>query len=298
MTTAAVVLQKATSQLGYREGPKNNETKYATWFGRFQFEPWCAMFVSWVAKMTGAKGIPHTASTLAGVRYFKRHGRWHEGTAGIRRGDIVYFRWRRGDRIRHVGIVESVRGRDVICIEGNTQPGRRGNQSDGGGVRRRVRRANVIAGYGRPLYSEAAAAPKAGRFLFMGSEGDDVLELQKLLGFTDEDDLDGVFGPVTKQRVVDYQTAHGLTVDGVVGPETMRHLLHSNHVPWRVDGPGNRELTALLQHLVTKRGRKTLVDGQFGSDTKAAVQAFQRTSKLPETGIADGATWDKLCGVS
>lgn len=297
MSTAALVLQKATSQLGYREGPKNNETKYATWFGRFQFEPWCAMFVSWVAKMTGTKGIPHTASTLAGVRYFKRHGRWHEGTAGIRRGDIIYFRWQRGDRVRHVGIVESVRGRDVICIEGNTQPGRRGNQSDGGGVRRRVRRADVIAGYGRPLYSEVAAAPKAGRFLFMGSEGDDVLELQKLLGFTEEEDLDGIFGPITRQRVIDYQTIHGLLIDGVVGPETLGHLQRNQRVAWQLDGPGNNELTSLLQHLVTKRGRPTKIDGVFGNDTRAAVKVIQRNHKLPETGVADRVTWDRLCGV-
>ena len=46
--------------------------------------------------------------------------------------------------------------------------------------------------------------------------GDDVAVVQKKTGA----DPDGVFGPVTQMHVVSFQSAHGLTADGIVGPET------------------------------------------------------------------------------
>jgi peptidoglycan hydrolase-like protein with peptidoglycan-binding domain len=33
---------------------------------------------------------------------------------------------------------------------------------------------------------------------------------------------DGVFGPVTQVHVVNFQFHHGLTADGIVGPQTAR----------------------------------------------------------------------------
>jgi len=46
--------------------------------------------------------------------------------------------------------------------------------------------------------------------------GDDVAVVQKKTGA----DPDGVFGPVTQMHVVSFQSDHGLTADGIVGPET------------------------------------------------------------------------------
>jgi hypothetical protein len=51
-------------------------------------------------------------------------------------------------------------------------------------------------------------------------EGDDVGVVQKKTGA----DPDGVFGPVTQRHVVNFQSHHGLTVDGIVGPQTARVL--------------------------------------------------------------------------
>lgn len=49
-----------------------------------------------------------------------------------------------------------------------------------------------------------------------GAHGAVVMDLQKLLGLPQ----DGDFGPATEKEVREYQVAHGLHADGVVGPYT------------------------------------------------------------------------------
>lgn len=56
-----------------------------------------------------------------------------------------------------------------------------------------------------------------------GSKGDDVIKLQRLLGF-DEKDVDGIFGNYTDKAVREFQASHGLVADGVVGPKTWEAL--------------------------------------------------------------------------
>jgi peptidoglycan hydrolase-like protein with peptidoglycan-binding domain len=50
--------------------------------------------------------------------------------------------------------------------------------------------------------------------------GDDVTVAQKKTGAA----TDGVFGPVTQIHVINFQSHHGLTADGIVGPQTPRVL--------------------------------------------------------------------------
>lgn len=49
-----------------------------------------------------------------------------------------------------------------------------------------------------------------------GSKGPDVQFWQKFLGIT----VDGKFGPATETATKNYQTAHGLKADGIVGANT------------------------------------------------------------------------------
>jgi hypothetical protein len=148
MTTAAQVISVARSQIGYKEGA-NNDTKYGKWYG-LNNNPWCAMFVSWVASKAGAsKIIPKHAYTPAGAQWFKDRGQWHSSP---RAGDIVYFDFP-GDgvnRISHVGIVEAVlKDGSIITIEGNTNSA---GSREGNGVWRKIRKTG-IKGYGRPKYT-------------------------------------------------------------------------------------------------------------------------------------------------
>lgn len=53
-----------------------------------------------------------------------------------------------------------------------------------------------------------------------GSSGENVKQLQSLLGITS----DGIFGPKTKQAVIDFQRKNGITADGIVGPQTAQLL--------------------------------------------------------------------------
>ena len=58
-----------------------------------------------------------------------------------------------------------------------------------------------------------------------GASGDSVKELQNLLNQNGANlEVDGVFGPNTQSAVVNYQQSKGLTVDGMVGNETMGAL--------------------------------------------------------------------------
>ena len=55
----------------------------------------------------------------------------------------------------------------------------------------------------------------------LGSEGEMVALIQKKLGLTS----DGVFGKVTQKSVMEWQMDHGLTPDGIVGPQTMQKMI-------------------------------------------------------------------------
>lgn len=88
-------------------------------------------------------------------------------------------------------------------------------------------------------YSKGAVAapikPATG-MLRLGSEGTRVRELQVLLrraGYTVG--VDGDFGPATKKALMAYQADHGLTVDGVAGPETMA-MIKANMQPTETPG--------------------------------------------------------------
>ena len=67
--------------------------------------------------------------------------------------------------------------------------------------------------------------PPAGR-LSVGDSGANVVALQKALAALglNVGQPDGSFGPTTKAAVAAFQTAHGLTPDGIVGASTAQTL--------------------------------------------------------------------------
>lgn len=70
-------------------------------------------------------------------------------------------------------------------------------------------------------------SPGSRRTLYQGMSGTDVADAQTKLNAADADpvlELDGLFGPLTRQEVIDFQRANDLQVDGIVGPQTWGHL--------------------------------------------------------------------------
>ena len=149
--TVAAVLEVARRNIGFVEGPKNNQNPYAPFVGHANYQPWCASFVAAVMKRAGVPLRSTSAYTPTMANGFKADGRWGS-TPKV--GAVVFFQWPSMGRIAHVGIVETVnRDGSIVAIEGNTDS--RGGRT-GGRVMRQARKAN-IAGYGYPAY---VAPPK------------------------------------------------------------------------------------------------------------------------------------------
>lgn len=231
MTTPSDVLTIATRHLGYKEvAPGINQNKFGDWYG-MNFQPWCAMFVSYCfynARLplpaTTPKGFAYCPY---GVQWFKRQNRFDKTP---KFGDVVFYDWR-GDGVSdHVGIVEKVlSGNQIVAIEGNTSDA---NDSDGGGVMRRTRNMNTVQGFGHPAYNAVATVPRStslatkhpvwNRYIALASPnttGADVALWQQQMivrGWKIFDKL-GVFGESSHKVLRQFQAEKGLQVDGVLG---------------------------------------------------------------------------------
>lgn len=68
-----------------------------------------------------------------------------------------------------------------------------------------------------------------------------VTEIQRALAIAgfDPGPIDGIMGAKTRAAVIKFQTAHGLEIDGIVGPETSRDLFGDAEIslplPWMVE---------------------------------------------------------------
>ncbi len=160
------VAEIAKTELGYIEGPKDNQTKYQK-----TNQPWCGAFVNWVFKQVGVK-IPNCVSTLAGATAFQKNKAWQDAESATPEvGDLVFFDFPHDgvDRISHIGIVIKNNGDGTVTtIEGNTAPDKKGDQRNGGQVCEKVRAYKVknrgklkpslpvfIVGFGKPTFKES-----------------------------------------------------------------------------------------------------------------------------------------------
>ncbi len=95
--------------------------------------------------------------------------------------------------------------------------------------------------------------------------------------------VDGIFGPVTKERVEFFQESWGLSIDGIAGPETWSFFstFLPGPRPWPLVKVGATQATNWrvlpAQHLLRARGATIAADGVFGPLSGAAIKAFQQT---------------------
>ncbi|GIG68881.1 peptidoglycan recognition protein family protein [Phytomonospora endophytica] len=138
------------------------------------------------------------------------------------------------------------------------------------------------------LLGEAPSWP----ILRKGATGENVRTLQFLLrqhGATLT--VDGDFGAVTETAVRAFQTAGGLTVDGVVGAQSWPKLV----VTLR-QGATGEAVKALQRRLAVVHGFNLNVDGNFATATNTAVRSFQTGHGLTVDGVVGPVTWLALIG--
>lgn len=146
----ARVVAVAVSQIGTVEQPRNSNR--GPQVQRYQSTtsvpgtgwPWCAAFRRWCRDKAGVDPKGYRGAYVPHLEFWARKaGKWRSRPS---LGADVIFDWD-GDGVGdHVGIVERVS--PLVTIEGNTQAGAKGDQSNGGGVWRRTdRKSTTIRGY-------------------------------------------------------------------------------------------------------------------------------------------------------
>jgi predicted amidohydrolase YtcJ/peptidoglycan hydrolase-like protein with peptidoglycan-binding domain len=154
----------------------------------------------------------------------------------------------------------------------------------------------LCSGAASPLPPPPAAdAPPGWPVLGVGSRGPEAFALQYLLRHHNQDiPADGLFGPVTEQAVMTFQSQRGLGVDGLVGGQTWPALVQGVVLQRGSSGDAVRAAQVLL---LEKFGYADIivVDGLFGRGTEAVVKTFQADHGLTSDGmVGSSQTWPAL----
>jgi peptidoglycan hydrolase-like protein with peptidoglycan-binding domain len=136
----------------------------------------------------------------------------------------------------------------------------------------------------------------------LGSTGDDVKRLQRVLArhllWNPFGPITGVFDASLESSVKAFQAADGLTVDGVVGPETWSALPSYREASPELKNGSMGPAVAWLQRVLagvdvainfTPYGGP--IDGRFGPQTETALCALQTWAGLTADGVVGDDTW-------
>jgi peptidoglycan hydrolase-like protein with peptidoglycan-binding domain len=126
-----------------------------------------------------------------------------------------------------------------------------------------------------------------------GDDGHPVITLQDLLRAHGRHiAADGDFGPRTEEAVRGFQRNHGLTADGIVGPQTWPRLVIE--VRRGSEGDAVRGVQEEFRFRAGEPSAALAVDGIFGPRTEEAVRGFQEALEIAVDGIVGPVTWRAL----
>ncbi|WEG16719.1 peptidoglycan-binding protein [Alkalihalophilus pseudofirmus] len=171
----------------------------------------------------------------------------------------------------------------------------------------------------QPAASAPTQAVSSQPTLRLNNQGDAVSSLQqklKDLGYYTTS-ITGTFGPQTDSAVRDFQRAHNLAADGIVGANTYRALENARpkaqapSTPPQAAAPDSSQQTSASSSILRIGTTSAAVTnmqaqlrtiglfgqaptGYYGTVTEQAVRAFQRQQGLTVDGIAGPATLGKL----
>ena len=153
--------------------------------------------------------------------------------------------------------------------------------------------------------------------LSVGSTGEDVIELQKILiagGFLNIANPTDYFGALTKSALIKWQTKNNLPSTGYFGPMTRELISSMTVAPTVLTGKvvvatttatttvtfnftkdlrmGHRsdDVKELQRMLISEGFLKTTATGYFGQSTKNALSKWQAKNNLPATGYFGSMT--------
>lgn len=159
MATVNEILNQARSYLGCKESDGshkkiidvyNAHTPLARNYKVKYTDSWCAAFISALAIKCGATNIIPTECSCGNmIKLFQNIGSWQEDqNVTPAPGHIIFYDWDKKDGWpEHVGIVESVAGKQITVIEGN--------KNDAVARRTISVGSSSIRGYGVPKYSNS-----------------------------------------------------------------------------------------------------------------------------------------------
>lgn len=271
--------------------------------------PWCAMFVTYCARMAGVPTtiIPNFAScTVSRDSFFKPKGQWKLRTTGYtpKPGDLIYYNWdgNMSGPPQHVGLVWKVENGNVITIEGNTSDSSGKTKYDGVFSKTRALNYKCILAYAAPAYPANAAATNVTETKVSTMvKNTHIANFQTWLNNTYKTNLkvDGECGPDTKKAAVKaWQTyvnatiKAGLSTDGNFGSSS-KVVARNNSLILRSKSKNNS--VWILQGILYCQGYDPKgLDGEVGPNTILAVKAFQKARKLEVDGEVGPETWDSL----
>ena len=249
------MVEIALSQKGYREGP-NNDTKYGAWYG-LNYNPWCAMFVSWCADQIGIldKLIPKFAGCTTGFRKMTDMGITTKEHIVPKKGDLIFFDWDRTGDYDHVGIVTDANESSVWTVEGN--------HDDNVDTYVYPINASYIAGYARPKYEDEPAPDPKPHYEYKDYVYNYQVAWNKTYGakYNHYLEEDGYFGPDTEWSKTKVYLKRGMK-NQLVGWCQNRLHYHKGYYLGEY-GPNHDG-----------------VDNDYGSMTASVVGQFQRDNNL------------------
>ncbi|MBD0346027.1 MAG: peptidoglycan-binding protein, partial [Coleofasciculus sp. Co-bin14] len=142
-----------------------------------------------------------------------------------------------------------------------------------------------------PSNSQAIRVPSK-RAWRLGDRGEQVIAIQESLavaGFPSSSN--GIFDQATQEAVRRFQNAQGLTPDGIVGSQTMAALpAVGGSTPSSLEArvSPQSDIKALQKRLKTQGFYSGAIDGLWGPQTQAALEAAQRSYNVNANELVNG----------